>query len=233
MKVPDISKYANVIKQKSSKVQIHKSRSATLAQRVVIVGESAKNVTPVTPSMHRYREMLEVCLEEISSYFDVISQGSQLIGKTVLKEGQAEITFVKWNEALQNVVAELFIENVSIPIVFSPEVDRSDYDRDMAELQELLDTSDIFDNQESKNSARGLLESQKAERGQCSTKISPDSKVEIDPKLVRIEKEIGRGGFGVVYMARYRGDKVAVKSIPENQVNEKTLKALEIEANLV
>ena len=56
---------------------------------------------------------------------------------------------------------------------------------------------------------------------------------EIDYKDLKIEKEIGRGSFGVVYKATWRESEVAVKQVIKEKYTDKHLADFEGEAEVL
>jgi len=55
-------------------------------------------------------------------------------------------------------------------------------------------------------------------------------KVNVD-KEIKFGKILGEGSYGVVYLAQYRGEKVAVKQILSNKLNESSIERFKEEVS--
>ena len=56
---------------------------------------------------------------------------------------------------------------------------------------------------------------------------------DLTPKEIQLEKELGKGSFGVVYLGKLRGQMVAVKKLNKQSLDEKTMESFKTEIEIM
>lgn len=78
-----------------------------------------------------------------------------------------------------------------------------------------------------------LIKEQNEKRLSYRTKRAPDATLMIDESDLSFDEIIGRGGFGVVWKGRYKGEAVAIKKIHSQFLSPIALQSFELEANIM
>ena len=118
-----------------------------------------------------------------------------------------------------------------------------DFQKDVAFLQSnILVIAALFNGTENFDfykSMETLLQHQSVVRPTYQTKTAPNAALEINYKKVKYEEVIGHGGyfflsigFGIVWKARYKGELVAIKTIPIQSLTPISIDALNTEVNI-
>jgi hypothetical protein len=183
-------------------VLLHKKRFATLCKRmeaVVNIVKSIENSKDAATS--QAFDFLYTTLEDIKDYVVVFSTKNAVLSNRIIIYGSDEEQFIKWSERFQHCVDTLG-KSAQLIGVFDDKVDLSDFEGDVAELKRSL--GDIMHELDNDNNAahsaqlmknvEGLIAHQTKVRATYQTKTAPTAAIEINPKKIRYDKIIGRGG---------------------------------------
>jgi hypothetical protein len=193
-------KLCNTIDTFSTFPEIHKARTKTLACRVKILFDTIASLDQTALKIENvatkgYLFMLMATFEEISLFFVILQKKDKILGKRVKRFGSDEESFSKWTETLQTCSTGL--ELVFEKAVFDAELDLRDFNQDMEALQ--LNLAEILVPVLGKgmgtDSIQKLLLLQQASRNQYKTQQAIKAEKTFDPKLLRYEEVIGRGGI--------------------------------------
>ena len=56
---------------------------------------------------------------------------------------------------------------------------------------------------------------------------------DFDPKEIQMDKELGKGAFGVVYLGKLRGQVVAIKKLNKQNLEEKVMSSFKTEIEIM
>ena len=246
----DVSK--QLFSKNNDNLLFHKHRSGRLLKRVVLVVRAIKvSENTKDPKILQVADLLATTLEEIRDYMTLFSTKNTVLAKHVVIYGSDEEQFIKWGERLQHCV-DTFGESASFIGVFDEEIDVQDFQKDLVFLKSRMNEilALLVEDAESKGSnvspvdliktMESLIGHQANVRSTYKTKTAPTEALEIDPKKIKYEMIIGQGGnspvilgFGVVWSARYKGENVAIKTIPSQTLTKQSVADLKSEANIM
>jgi hypothetical protein len=196
------SKYGKSIDTLSPFVEIHKSRSKTLATRVKTMFDGITTLDPAKTNMNSiavkgYLSMLLATLEEISVYFKILQKKDKGLGKRVKRFGADEETFCKWTETLQTCCLGVGLAFGNG--LFDADQDSRDFNEDLEAIKQNL--QEIWGlagaTELDAEAGKELLEKQQGDRTEYKTQQAVKAEKQFDAKLIRYEKIIGRGGSQV------------------------------------
>jgi hypothetical protein len=154
--------------------------------------------------------VLVITLEEILEYIVLFSTPNQELAAHVVKYGSDEEQFIKWNERLQHCVAELKLQLDAFD-VFNGMTDLNAFQKDLAFLRDKNEMFKILKLLHGKNkrpvddSLDTLLDRQSHSRSTYQSRTAASEPLQIDPKKVKYQTVIGRGGkLGFMYRVRRR-----------------------------
>jgi len=202
----EILKFASALNAiKHEQLHFHKNRILLLLKRVKIVVDlvdknidESRNDLAVSQSLM----LLSITLEEILEYVVLFSTSGESLATHIVQNGSDEEQFIKWNERLQHISAEQKLE-IDMFDVFDESSDFHAFQKDIAILRdknELLKIIVLIHGSNSDTTARillsieGLLNHQTSVRTTYQTKTAPGAALELNPKKIKYEKVIGRGG---------------------------------------
>jgi hypothetical protein len=197
------------ILETSNQVLFHKKRFATLCKRIEIVVDIVKSIDGRDAVTMQAFDFLYTTLEDIKDYVVVFSTKNAVLANRVIIYGSDEEQFIKWSERFQHCIDTLGKSN-KLAGVFDQKVDLKDFESDVSELRKSL--GDIIHLLENENNAahmaqlmknvEGLIGHQTRVRATYQTKTAPTAAIEIDPKKIKYEEIIGRGGRSFVFHFR-------------------------------
>ena len=191
----------------ASLVLFHKSRFATLFKRIEAVVDLVKNSTESRKNdivTEQAMDFLLATLEDIKAYAILFSAKDTSLANRVIIYGSDEEEFIKWNERLQHCVDSLGL-SANLAGAFDEKIDLNDFESDVADLKKsLLDILRLFDGKEATDltvlmkTVESLLGHQSSVRSTYQTKTAPTDGLVIDPKNVKYQHIIGRGGKSIL-----------------------------------
>jgi hypothetical protein len=185
----------------SSNVLFHKKRFVTLCKRVESVVDIIKGIDGKDATTSQAFDFLKTTLEDILDYITVFSTKNAVLANRIIIYGSDEEQFIKWSERFQHCADTLGKSDILVG-VFDDKVDLSDFEGDVAELRKSLEEimklvengKDSVHFKKLLKTVEGLIGHQAKVRATYQTKTAPTAAIEINPKKVRYEKIIGRGG---------------------------------------
>jgi hypothetical protein len=197
-----ITTLASEIAASVNLVLFHKNRFATLAKRVETVVEiikgdidNSKN-TVVTQAM----DFLVGTLEDIKENMMLFSEKNALLANRIIIYGTDEEQFIKWGERIQHCV-DTIGKSAKLAGVFDEKIDLMDFKRDAEDLKKslleilVLVGGKNVDLKQLSKTLESLVGHQTDVRSTYQTKTSPTAALEMDPRKVKYDKIIGRGGI--------------------------------------
>jgi hypothetical protein len=188
----------------SNQVLFHKKRFATLCKRIETVVNIVKGIDATDTTTIQAFDFLYTTLEDIKDYVTIFSTKNTVLANRVIIYGSDEEQFIKWNERFQHCIDTLG-KSDRLGNVFDEKVDLKDFETDVSELRKSL--RDIMLLLENDNisahlaqllrTVEGLIGHQTMVRATYQTKTAPTAAIEINPKRIKYEEIIGRGGISL------------------------------------
>ena len=197
-----LSGLSKSIEKNAATAKIHKSRSQTIATRVITIVKAINSnhstiISDNDTTIKACFSMLVATMEEISDYFEILQKRGSTLGRRVKKSGSDEETFMKWNQTLLTCCS--ILDFAKVFDIFDPHQDLEDFNKDMEFLNENLKS--ILGNARQPLADlpvrvnRTWLEKQQADRTLHKTQQNFREEKTFDPKLIRYENIIGSGGI--------------------------------------
>ena len=187
----------------NSGVVYHQKRFGALSKRVQtvvdLINTDSGEIRDI--SLLQAMDLLNTTLEDIRDFMTAFSVKNAKLANHIIMYGSDEEKFVKWNERLQHCVDGIG-QSSRIDGVFDQKVDLQNFEQDLAALRAdlgrivllLMADRDSLDVARLRHSLELLLGHQSDTRSTYQTKTSPQETLEINPKRIKYESIIGRGG---------------------------------------